>query len=118
MKFDNPLGRLRPGQLEADRPGRAFDRHGKGRHAMSKEKSSTEQVAQAFVHRLVDRVERARAFGTFDRLALIAPPKLLGKLLRELSDASRLLLIASVAKDLSHGDSAQVRNQLDPLAFV
>jgi protein required for attachment to host cells len=117
-EIENPDGRLKPGDVETDRPGRAFDRVGGGRHSMSVEEGVPEHLARAFVQQLVERLERGRLEHAFERFALIAPPKLLGLLRAALPDALRSLLVAALAKDLARSDSAGVREQLSDLVLL
>jgi protein required for attachment to host cells len=117
-RVPNPRGRLKAGDVDADRPGRAFDRHGGGRHAHSTEHSVPDHIEAAFVSQLVDRLEQGRAHSAFERLVLIAPAKMLGKLHETLSEPLRGLLVASLPKDLPHSDDEQVRQHLLELALV
>jgi protein required for attachment to host cells len=117
-KIEHPRGRLRAGELETDRPGRAFDRRGAGRHAHSLEHGALEQVEAELVHRLIERLEHGRSELQFERLVLIAPAKLLGRLREALSPPLRELVVASLSKDLAHADAELVRKQLFDLALV
>lgn len=112
VEIENPDGRLKAGDVESDRPGRAFDRVGGGRHSMSVEEAVPEHLARAFVQQLVERLERGRLDHAFGRFALIAPPKLLGQLRAALPDSLRTLLVAALAKDLARSDAAGVREHL------
>lgn len=114
----NPDGRLKAGDVESDRPGRAFDRVGGGRHSMSVEESAPEHLARAFVQQLVERLERGRLNHSFGRFALIAPPKLLGQLRAALPDSLRTLLVAALAKDLARSDANGVREHLSDLVML
>jgi protein required for attachment to host cells len=117
-QIHNPRGRLKAGELEADRPGRAFDRHGGGRHAHSKEQNAPDHVDMAFAAQLAEHLEQGRVQSKFERLVLIAPAKMLGKLRAALSEPMRPLLVASLAKDLGHTDAEEVRKHLIDLALV
>jgi protein required for attachment to host cells len=114
-EIENPDGRLKAGDVESDRPGRAFDRVGGGRHSMSLEDSVPDQLTRAFAQQLVERLERGRLEHAFDGFALVAPPKLLGHLRAELPDALSALLVAALPKDLMRSDGDGVREQLSDL---
>ena len=114
--FDHPEGRLKAHDIDSDRPGRAFDRQGGGRHALSKEESPVERETHEFVLRLAHELEHARQRGDFDQLALIAPPRMLGQLRAALSDQTRALVYAEITKDLDAPDGATVRKCLDERA--
>jgi protein required for attachment to host cells len=117
-QIQNPRGRLKAGEVDADRPGRAFDRHGGGRHTHSREESAPDRIESAFALQLAERLEHGRVESAFDRLVLIAPPKMLGKLREALSEPLRGLLVTSLAKDLAHSDGEQVRAHVRELALV
>jgi protein required for attachment to host cells len=117
-RVPNPRGRLKAGEIEADRPGRAFDRHGGGRHAHATEESPVDHIESAFVSRITERLEHGRTEGAFERLVLIAPAKMLGKIREAMPDPLRARVIGSVAKDLAHCDGEQVRSHLVEVALV
>ena len=117
-QIENARGRLKPGELESDRPGRAFDRVGGGRHSMSSEENPAQRVANEFVLQLVQRLESARIAGSFERLVMIAPPRMVGALRDALTEPLRALLIASLPKDLAHSNGDDVRKHLIDVALV
>lgn len=116
--IEHPRGRLKAGQLESDRPGRAYDRIGGGRHSLSSEEPSPDRVAHEFALRLIERVDHARTQRAFERLVLIAPPKLLGSLRSALPDALRALLVATLPKDLQHSHAEEVSEQLAEMVLA
>jgi protein required for attachment to host cells len=113
--LENPSGRLKIGDVDSDRPGRAFDRVGGGRHAMSVEDSPLDRIELAFVTELVERLERGRNEHAFERLVLVAPPKMLGRLKAALSAPLSALLLGAASKDLAHTDARALRNHLSAL---
>jgi protein required for attachment to host cells len=117
-EIDNPRGRLKNRDIDADRPGRTFDRRGFGRHAVSTEESPTERVEHEFAVRLAEQVDHDRALNAFDRLVLVAPPKLLGMLRSELPHPTRHLVVGELAKDLVEATPTEVREQLANVALV
>jgi protein required for attachment to host cells len=104
--------------VQSDRPGRAFNRVGGGRHAHSAEEGFTEHEARAFVSELSARLERGRSEHAFERLVLVAPPKLLGKLRAALPDTLSALVAATLPKDLAHGSDDDLRARLADLILV
>jgi protein required for attachment to host cells len=114
-EIDNPSGRLKTSELGSDRPGRAYDRIGGGRHAMSSEQSPVEHIEQNFASQLADRLERGRNDHEFDRLVLVASPKLLGKLNHALPTPLRALVLGTLAKDLARTDVTSLRAHLEEL---
>ncbi len=87
--------------IQADRPGRAFDSAGEGRHAMEPA-SSPKGVAKArFVAMLTDNLATAAKQQAFDELHVIAAPRTLGEM-RELFDPTvKARLASEEAKDLT-----------------
>ena len=117
-KIDNPRGRLKSRDIDADRPGRTFDRRGFGRHATSTEESPTEHFEHGFAVRLAEQVDHDRALDAFDLLVLVAPPKLLGLLRHELPKPTRRLVVGELAKDLVDPTPTEVREQLADVVLV
>lgn len=66
--------------IQADRPGRSFDSGGEGRHAMAPRTDPHEHQKEEFVHTVADHINKAANKGKFDRIVLVAPPKVLGEL--------------------------------------
>ena len=87
--------------IATDRPGRAFDSAGEGRHAMEPPTDPHRHEKQAFAHELADVLEDRRKRSTFDRLVVVAPPEALGDLRSEFSDQLRRLVTAELNNDLT-----------------
>jgi protein required for attachment to host cells len=117
-RWDHPEGRLKPHEVESDRPGRSFDRVGGGRHALASRESVTDHVDHAFIQSVVEHLERARSANAFDGLVLVALPHLLGELRQGLSEPLRMRVIASLDKDLTRLDADELRTQLKELASL
>jgi protein required for attachment to host cells len=108
-------GRLKAREIDSDRRGRDFASGG-GRHAFSHEESPTEHVARELAIHLASDLDRARANGEFDEVALIAPPRMLGCLRDALSAPTRELVYAELAKDIEQLDAMDLRKHLDQFA--
>ncbi len=98
--IDHAIGRLQPHELESDRSGRSFDSMGDHRHGMSKEESPTEHLAVEFASQLAAQMKSAHEAKRFDKLVLIAGPKLLGHLRDALDKHTAAAVSASLDKDL------------------
>lgn len=98
--IEHPAGRLRDGDIDADRPGRSHDRHGDQRHGMSREVSPTEHLAAGFARDLAARLRAARLEQQFERLVLVAGPAFLGHLRAALDEHTAASVKASLDKDL------------------
>lgn len=97
----HPEGRLHERDLASDRPGRAFDSKGKGRHAMSSEVGVKKHEAIVFAVRIAERLERGRGKEAFDRLVLVAPPSFLGLLRERLKRPLRARVAREVGKNMA-----------------
>jgi len=101
-EIPHPEGRLENRQIGSDKPGRSFDSHGVGRHALGKEHDEAETVAQAFAHKLAAHLDNARAKNAYTKLVLVAEPRFLGMLHAALPPHTAALVSAEVEKDLGH----------------
>lgn len=115
-RFDHPAGRLKNREVDADRPGRTFDRHGAGRHAMSHEQDPTQHLAEDFARQLAKELQRATHEDSFDGLVLIAEPRFLGHLRQHLTAPTSVRVIAEVPKDVPDPDAAVVNRYVEELA--
>jgi protein required for attachment to host cells len=95
-----------------DRPPRAHDSVGAGRHAMDKGGSLHEQEEENFLRRVADRINEAAKHQQFAHLAIAAPPRALGLLRPLLSDAASGALRADLDKDVVDEGSEALRARL------
>ena len=98
--IEHPEGRLRNRQLGRDRPGRAFERVGLGRHSMGTDQNPADQVALQFARHLAALLYEGRVQNRFQHLVLAAEPRFLGDLKDALDHATAARLIACIDKDL------------------
>jgi len=98
----HPEGRQKAGDIDSDRPGRAFDSRGEGRHAMVRSVDPKEQGAMDFARRIAERLEQGRTGGAFDGLVLVAPPAFLGLLRKCFAEPLRKKVVREINKDLVH----------------
>jgi protein required for attachment to host cells len=115
-KAENPASRP-DRELESDRPGRTFSSGNRQRHALGGERSARRTYQAAFAKHVAEEIERGRKLQRFDRLALIAEPRMLGLLRKSLSDASRARIADEVPKDLLRFDETAIREHLAPAAL-
>jgi protein required for attachment to host cells len=113
-KLENPRGRLKAGDINADRPG-AFSPmatgHGSGREAQV---SPTERVAQEFVKEIVTHLDAGRTQNQFEELVLIADPHFLGLMRNQMSKELKKLVSREEAKDLAVVTSDELQERLYP----
>ncbi|OIO73684.1 MAG: Host attachment protein [Zetaproteobacteria bacterium CG1_02_53_45] len=105
-------GRLREHDMISDRPGRAFDSVGGGRHAMSSQVSPKKQETIKFAKQVADYLEAGRNSNSFDRLYVMAAPEFLGHLRDHFSDSLAQLVIASIDKNFVDGEIDVIQAQL------
>lgn len=108
----NPEYQLREQDINADRPGRSFDSQGEGRHAMEPSTDAKEQAAIRFARQLSDRLEAGRLGGEYDNLVLVAAPKFLGRLRRELSEPTNSSIVYEIAQNLYRKSATEIRQHL------
>lgn len=97
----HPEGRMKNGEIDADKHGRSFDTFGAGRHAMSTSQEPTEHLAAQFARELADVLNQGFQQHRFERLILVAAPRFLGDLRNSLSDTTKTAIKATLNKDLS-----------------
>lgn len=107
-----PEGRLRRRDVESDRPGRALDGSGHGRHGMGDPLDRVEHESARFAKRVAGRLERARQRRRFDRLVVVAEPRFLGHLRQGLTDATRSCVTTQLKKNLCTADPTSIREAL------
>lgn len=103
LVVDDIAGENRPGRdIMADRPGRSFDRGGQGRHATEQRTDPRRIDKEAFARTVADMVADGCEKKAFDRLVLVAAPKVLGDLRALLPKQARNMVSGEVAKDLTN----------------
>lgn len=117
---ENPVGRLKDTDVETDRAGRRFGGGAQGggqgpgqaqghRHGVDGEKSTIEHDLSLFAKEVGRRIDADRVGHKFDKLVIVAPPKMLGLLRRAMPAPLQSMVAGEVAKDLTrHGPDAIV----------
>ncbi|MGE3774307.1 MAG: host attachment protein [Gammaproteobacteria bacterium] len=108
-------GRLRPREIESDRPGRSHDRVGEQRHGVSAEQSPTEHLAVEFAQSLAAMLKAAHEAKKFDGLVLVAGPKFLGHLREALDKQTAAAVKATLDKDLGEIAAQDLPSHLQAL---
>ena len=88
-------------ELGRDKPGRTFDRAGTGRHAEEPRTDPHRHVQEQFARDVAALLEKHRLAGSYDRLVLVAAPKMLGDLRKALSVETARLADGELDKDLT-----------------
>jgi len=105
-------------ELETDRPGRRFGGTDGNRHAVDGERSTERHAMEQFAKEVAQTLDGARTRHEFDRLVIVAGPRMLGLLRDALSEPCRSVVAAEVAKDLVHHDPVAIRDSVPRTAFL
>jgi protein required for attachment to host cells len=112
----NEFSKRHDKELETDREGRGLGRSGQ-RHGVDAERSTERHELENFARAVAGRIEDDRVIHAFERLVLIAGPRMLGLLRQSLTDSSRNSVAAEIPKDLSHGGDQAMREAIPPEVF-
>ncbi len=98
--------------LVSDKPGRGSSGSGQGKHAVEEKSEHKEQYSIQFakeVSEFLDKNLHAKAFG---KLHLIAAPRFLGLLRKELSKGVDAVISVQLDKDLTMMEPEEIREHL------
>lgn len=112
----------RDSELETDRPGRRFGGTGAGgaeghHHGVTGEKSTVLHELTLFAKEVARKIETDRARNEFDRLVLVAGPKMLGLLRQSLSNPTQSMLAGEISKDILRQGPAVILKSIPVEAF-
>jgi protein required for attachment to host cells len=106
----NPAGRLNEREMTSDAEPRFRGTAGPGSDREAT--GAIEHEVEAFAKRIGDYLEKARTSHRYDRLHLIAPPKFLGQLRKELGKEVENLVDQELPKDLSSLNARDLEEKL------
>ena len=109
----NPDGRLQDRELTTDANPRL---HGPGGLSAREEPSAVEHTVERFSKRIGAYLEKARTDHRYDRLYLVAPPKFLGLIRKELGKEVEKLVSDDLSKDLSSLNARDLQLYLSDFA--
>ncbi|HEV8388366.1 MAG TPA: host attachment protein [Dongiaceae bacterium] len=101
-----------------DKPGRAYNSVGTGRSAIEPHTEWHRFEKHKFAREMAKVLDAAAASKSFDRLILVAPPATLGDLRMELGDATRKMVTAELAKDLTRHAEQELPQHLGGVLAV
>lgn len=110
--LSHTAGRLLDRQMVSDRPGRAFDSHGPGRHSMEPRVGPKEEEAIRFAEQVASKLRHAHAAHEFEHLAIVAAPRFLGLLRERIGPAVTRSLTETLDKDLAMLSPEEIRARL------
>jgi protein required for attachment to host cells len=112
-RWEDAMARLHDQDINTDRPGRSFDSHGEGRHAMEPRVDPKTEEAEHFARFVGEHLrETMQAQGGCERLHLIAAPEFLGHLRNCLDHHLQTKIVSEIPKDLVMLDSEDIRKHL------
>lgn len=97
----------------SDRPGRAFDSFGAGRHAMSQSESARDHQANAFARDVASYLNQAITDNVISHIVVVAAPKFLGRLRAELSDGASRAVVLEAPKNLTNLDANEIKKYFE-----
>jgi len=125
-EVNNPAAGLKDIDLESDRAGRRFGGGGGGgsngaspshHHGVNGERSTEQHELTMFAKEVGQRIDADRVGHKFDRLVLVAPPKMLGLIRQSLPTHSQSLLAVEIPKDLAQHTPAAIMNAIPKDTF-
>ena len=118
--IEHPEGRMRDRDIDSDRPGRSFrkDSGDPRRAAMSRKEGPHDRAVSNFARALTDKLQQARMENQYERLVLVAPPRLLGLLRSSLDGPTAQLVVGSLDKDLASSKEAELIEHLGEVIAV
>ena len=93
--------RLPTRALGSDRPGRTHDSSGEGRHAMAPPVDWHRFEKKRFAKEMAAMVNTAALENKFERVILVAPPRVLGDLRQALNGHATAKVTGEIGKDLT-----------------
>jgi protein required for attachment to host cells len=110
--LEHPESRLHNVDLVSERPGRAFDKVGVGRHAYSPVTEPKQVEVEKFAKDLAKYLDAAFLKKEFSRFYLIASPSFLGLLRKEMHGQTQEAIIAEIPKDMTDHVTQEIEQQI------
>jgi protein required for attachment to host cells len=111
--YVNPKGRLVNRDIDTDRPGRSFKTGGRRTAMEGAGESPSEREEARFAKQIADRVNRAYQEEQFERLAIVAAPKALGRIRKHLKSRVENVVVGTSSKNLTKAKREQIQQHLD-----
>lgn len=108
----NPQGRMHNREINSDAAGRFRGPDRPGGHASDDANRTVDHYAELFAKRVGEVLDKARVERRFERLYLVAAPKFLGQLRKELGKETEKLVADDLAKDLSWFKPGEIEDYL------
>ncbi len=105
-------------EIVDDRLGRTFESAYSARHAITPRHDPHRELKRDFAESLAKMLDKRRKEHAFDRLIIVAPPKVLGDLREALPEPVRELITAELDKDLTKTPIAELPGHLAAVLAV
>ena len=118
--IENPAAGLKDVDLETDRPGTRMGGGTNGgamRHGVNGERSTERHELAMFAKEVGHRIDADRVGHQFDKLVLVAAPKMLGLIRQSLPTQTQSLLASEIPKDLAQHDPSVIMNAIPKDTF-
>lgn len=110
--LEHPESRMHNVDLVSEKPGRAFDKVGVGRHAYSPVTEPKQVEVEKFAKDLGKYLNAAFKNKEFTRFYLIASPAFLGLLRKELENKTQEAIVTEIAKDMTEHVNEDIEEQI------
>jgi protein required for attachment to host cells len=108
----HPENRLSEKDLISDRKGSTFSSHGSGRSSYSKHTDVKDQGTKEFINEINDCLMRLESNNEFKQLIIIAAPKLLGALKKQLNSGLQKRITYELNKNIAKLNADEIRLHL------
>ncbi len=108
----HPENRLSEKDLISDRKGSTFSSHGSGRSSYSKHTDVKDQGTKEFINEINDCLMRLETNNEFKQLIIIAAPKLLGALKKQLNSGLQKRITYELNKNIAKLNADEIRMRL------
>lgn len=108
----HPESRIHEQKLTSDRPGRTFDRHGQGHHAMEQEVGARTQEVIVFAGQVAAYLQSECGKDAYEKIILIAAPEFLGYLRKKLDAETKGRVVQEINKNLVQHNETEIRKHL------
>ena len=108
----HPESRAHVQELTSDLPGRSFDSHGQGRHAMETSVDAKEQESIQFAEQLAALINSEYIERKTDRIYIAAAPHFLGLLRKKLDNETKRHIVRQINKNLVTMNEEEIREHL------
>ena len=99
-RLENPRGRLKSSEINADRPGSSTTSFTFSRTRLVKKQDPTDRIAQIFAKTISEELVRGVNEHLYEKLILVSEPNFLGKVRAALSKKTYNVVVSTLHKDL------------------